>query len=163
MPTPATGLTETQLREGLRACLSVQRWVDDVLARAPFSSMLELMDVAAAAATPLSRDEIDEALAAHPRIGERPTGNTTEHALSRNEQQDSASDDEALAQALADGNAAYEQRFGRVFLIRAAGRDRASIVDELHRRLQLDPETELANVESELRDIALMRIPKLFG
>lgn len=163
MPTSAAGLTETQLREGLRSCLSVQRWVDDVLARAPFSSMLELMDVAAAAANPLTRAEIDEALAAHPRIGERPTGDATEDALSRDEQQSSVSDDATLAQALADGNAAYEQKFGRVFLIRAAGRDRSTIVDELQRRLQLDHETELDLVATELRDIALMRIPKLFG
>jgi 2-oxo-4-hydroxy-4-carboxy-5-ureidoimidazoline decarboxylase len=163
MAAPGTGLTEGQLREGLRSCLSVQRWVDDVLARAPFASMLELMDVAAAAATPLSPAEIDEALAPHPRIGERPAGDSTEHALSRDEQSSSASDDQALAQALADGNAAYEEKFGRVFLIRAAGRDRKTIVDELRRRLELDPETELHNVESELRDIALMRIPRLFG
>lgn len=157
------GLTEDELREGLRACLSVQRWVDDVLARAPFSSMLELLDVAAAAATPLSRPEIDEALAAHPRIGEKPSGAGSAHDFSRREQQASDSDDEALARALAEGNAAYEQKFGRVFLIRAAGRDRQTIVAELQRRLQLDPETELKNVEEELRDIALLRIPKLFS
>lgn len=160
--TPSEGMTDAELREGLRACLSVQRWIDDVLARAPFSSMLELLDVAAAAATPLSPAEIDEALAAHPRIGESPTGEGRDHDFSRREQQASQSGDEALAQALADGNAAYEQKFGRVFLIRAAGRDRQTIVAELQRRLQLEPDAELRCVEEELRDIALLRIPKLF-
>ncbi|HEX8509693.1 MAG TPA: 2-oxo-4-hydroxy-4-carboxy-5-ureidoimidazoline decarboxylase [Propionibacteriaceae bacterium] len=156
------GLTETELREGLYACLHVRRWVEDVMAHSPYTSLLEILDVAAAAATPLSPAEIDEALADHPRIGERPSSESGSAAFSSDEQQASASSDEALAQALADGNAAYEAKFDRVFLVRAAGRDRETILGELHRRLQLDPDTELANVASELRDIALLRIPKLF-
>lgn len=162
MTAPQTGLTEVELREGLYACLHVRRWVEDVMRRAPFGSLLEIMDVAAAAATPLSPAEIDEALAYHPRIGERPSSDSASASFSTDEQRDSESADEALARALAEGNAAYEQKFGRVFLVRAAGRDRETILAELRRRLQLDPETELAEVASELRDIALLRIPKLF-
>jgi 2-oxo-4-hydroxy-4-carboxy-5-ureidoimidazoline decarboxylase len=48
-------------------------------------------------------------------------------------------------------------------LIRAAARSRPEILAELNRRLQLDPETELGVVGSELRDIALLRISQLFG
>lgn len=161
--TPPRSLTETELRDGLRSCLSVERWVSSVLAAAPFTSSVQLLDVAADAATPLNEAEIDEALAGHPRIGERPSGEGAAAAFSRTEQQDSASDDETLAQALAAGNAAYEEKFGRVFLIRAAGRDRQAILGELQRRLQLDPRTELGIVESELRDIALLRLAKLFA
>ena len=58
---------------------------------------------------------------------------------------------------------AYEAKFGRVFLIRAAGRSRPEILAELERRLRLDPETEIMIVGSELRDIALLRIPQLFS
>ena len=46
--------------------------------------------------------------------------------------------------AIAAGNAAYEQRFGRVFLIRAAGRSPEQILAELQRRLRNDDETEAA-------------------
>ena len=163
MTTPRVELTDAELREGLTACLAVPRWVDDVAARAPFGSLAELLDVAAAAAAPLSGEEIEQAMAHHPRIGEKATGSSASSALSRAEQQSSASDDEDLARALAEGNAAYEQKFGRIFLIRAAGRTRQEILGELRRRLELDPDSELAIVGAELRDIALSRIPQLFG
>lgn len=156
------GLSESELREGLMACLAVPRWVDEIMAGSPYPSLLELLDAAAAAANPLTVPEIDQALASHPRIGERATGGGTAASFSRDEQSASASEDAELAAALEAGNRAYEERFGRVFLIRAAGRDRRQILDELHRRLQLDPAREMATVASELRDIALFRIPKLF-
>ena len=68
-----------------------------------------------------------------------------------------------LAEELAAGNRAYEQRFSRVFIIRAAGRTRAEILAELERRLTLDDATELVIVGEQLRDIALLRLEKLFG
>ena len=43
--------------------------------------------------------------------------------------------------ALADANAAYEQRFGHVFLICATGRGPAEILAELNRRMSHDPAT----------------------
>lgn len=162
MTTPRVELTAAELREGLTACLAVPRWVDDVVAGAPFGSLAELVDAAAAAATPLSPAEVDEALAHHPRIGEQPRGEGAAQRLARAEQSASASDDNVLAAALAAGNRAYEDRFGRVFLIRAAGRSRPEILTELQRRLTLDEVTEVETVAGELRDIALRRIPQVF-
>ncbi len=162
MTTPVA-LTEEELREGLTASLAVPRWVDDVVRAAPFASLAELLDVAREAATPLAAEEIDQALAHHPRIGEKPVGQGTAQAFARAEQASSASGDTALAEALAAGNRAYEERFGRVFLIRAAGRSRPEILAELQRRLALDPAAELGVVGAELRDIALLRIPQLFA
>jgi 2-oxo-4-hydroxy-4-carboxy-5-ureidoimidazoline decarboxylase len=158
---PAVELTEDELREGLTACLAVPRWVDDVVAVAPFGSLAQLLEVGRAAATPLSPSEIDQALSHHPRIGERAVGQGAAQSFSHAEQAASSSDD--LADELAAGNLAYERRFGRVFLIRAAGRSRPEILAELERRLVLDPVEEIAVVGSELRDIALLRIPQLFG
>jgi 2-oxo-4-hydroxy-4-carboxy-5-ureidoimidazoline decarboxylase len=163
MSEPRVELTDAELREGLSACLAVPRWVNDVAAAAPYGSLHELLQVARDAAMPLSPAEIDQAMAHHPRIGEKATGHSAAQAFSRNEQQSSASDDESLANALAAGNAAYEEKFDRVFLIRAAGRSRAEILAELDRRLALDPEAELSIVGTELRDIALLRIPQLFA
>jgi 2-oxo-4-hydroxy-4-carboxy-5-ureidoimidazoline decarboxylase len=156
-------LTVDELRDGLMACLAVPRWVEDVVDGAPYASLAELLAAARAAATPLSAAEVDQALADHPRIGERAAGDGRSQAFSRAEQRDSASADPELAAPLAAGNEAYERKFGRVFLIRAAGRSRPEILSELNRRLQLDPEIEIEVVASELRDIALLRIPQLFG
>ena len=155
-------LPEAELRDGLAVCLHVPRWVDDVVERAPYSSLAELEEIARAAATPLSPEEVDQALSTHPRIGEKASGESAAAKLSKAEQSSSASSDPALDEALANGNRAYEETFGRIFLIRAAGRSRTEILAELNRRLTLDPDTELTVVGEELRDIALLRIPQVF-
>jgi 2-oxo-4-hydroxy-4-carboxy-5-ureidoimidazoline decarboxylase len=146
------------LRTALLACLAVPRWADEVAGQAPFASVAALIDTARAAATPLPRSEIDQAMAEHPRIGEKPTGDSQAAGFSRTEQASVDADDADLAAAIADGNRVYEERFDRVFLIRAAGRSRREILAELRRRLTLDDTVEAAIVGSELRDIALLRL-----
>jgi 2-oxo-4-hydroxy-4-carboxy-5-ureidoimidazoline decarboxylase len=147
----------SEFRTDLEASLGVARWVDEIAARAPFDSWESLKSAAYAAATPL------EALVHHPRIGESAVGTGRAQSFSAREQTAVDSDDEELAKALALGNTVYEQRFGRVFLIRARGRSRREIVDELDRRLKLDDEHELEIVGSELRDIAILRLESRFG
>lgn len=151
-------VTDAALREGLYASLGVRRWVEDVASQGPFDSVEELQLVAYAEATPLSPDEIAEAMSHHPRIGEKPTGQGAAQEFSRNEQ----GTDTELADEIAAGNAAYEERFGRIFIIRAAGRTRAEIHAEQLRRLELDDATDLLVVGEQLRDIALLRIQKQF-
>lgn len=155
-------LTESELRDGLTSALAVPRWVDAVSASAPFRSLDALIAAADAAARTLTPEEIDQALAHHPRIGEKPVGEGAAQAFSRAEQAAPDAGDPELAAAIADGNRAYEARFDRVFLIRAAGRSRAEVLAELHRRLGLDDATELGIVASELREIALLRLRSTF-
>lgn len=149
--------------DDLRAALGVERWVTDVSSRSPFDSLESLLAIAHAAATPLAPVEIDEAMAHHPRIGEKPVGQGAAQSFSRAEQASSDVDDAEVNAAIAAGNADYEAVFGRVFLIRAAGRSRAEILSELRRRIALDPVEELQIVGEQLRDIALLRLEKLFG
>jgi 2-oxo-4-hydroxy-4-carboxy-5-ureidoimidazoline decarboxylase len=156
-------VTDTQLRAALTSALSVQRWIDEVAAAAPFPAPVHLIRTAYLAATPLSRAEIDEAIADHPRIGEKPVGDGAAQEFSRNEQASVDADDAEIAAALAAGNEAYEERFGRVFIIRAAGRSRAKILEELRRRLELDDAAELKIVGEQLRDIAILRLEQTFG
>jgi 2-oxo-4-hydroxy-4-carboxy-5-ureidoimidazoline decarboxylase len=142
-------------REALLGCLSVPRWADDVLAGQPYADREALLARADEAARSLTDDELAQALTAHPRIGERGG------EQSRREQAgvDPAAGD--VAARLAVGNAAYEERFGRVFLIRAAGRDAEAILAELGRRLGNDDETERAETVDNLRQIALLRLQSL--
>jgi 2-oxo-4-hydroxy-4-carboxy-5-ureidoimidazoline decarboxylase len=143
--------------DALRAALAVERWVADVAAGGPYSSIDSLTEFAGAAATPLARDEIDEAIAHHPRIGEKPAAGQTFSAAEQ------GAADPATDAAIAEGNAAYEKKFGRVFIIRAAGRSRPEILAELKRRLELDPDTELDIVGEQLRDIAILRLEKTYA
>ena len=147
----------------LRAALDVERWVTDVSSASPFDSLESLLATAHAAATPLSTEEIDQAMAHHPRIGEKPAGEGAAQAFSRIEQASADASDAAVSAQIADGNVAYEEKFGRVFLIRAAGRTRAEILSELQRRIRLDDAEEIQNVGEQLRDIALLRLEKLYG
>lgn len=110
------------------------------------------------AAAPFTEAEIDAALRHHPRIGDRPTGDDTHSANARAEQSGVDASQSTVRERLNAGNHAYEARFGRVFLIRAAGRDADDVLRELDRRLQNDPATELAVVEHELREIAAVRL-----
>ena len=139
-------------RDVLLGCLSVPRWADEVLAGQPYADRESLLHAANQAARELSDEELDQALSGHPRIGERGG------AQSQREQSgvDPAAGDTAAR--LKAGNAAYEERFDRVFLIRAAGRDAEQILAELDRRLGNDDATERAETVDNLRQIALLRL-----
>jgi len=141
----------------VRPCLDVERWVRSVVTARPFASHADLLEHAAHAAEPLTPEEIGTALSHHPRIGERAGGTSAEAGLSRGEQ--SGLDLEGDVQSrLAAGNREYERTFGRVFLIRAAGRSSDEILAELHRRLDNDNSTEEREVSTQLLQIAVLRL-----
>jgi 2-oxo-4-hydroxy-4-carboxy-5-ureidoimidazoline decarboxylase len=148
--------------EQLRTALGVERWVADVHAAGPFADLDALLETASEAASPLTPPEIEEALAHHPRIGEKPADGATGADHSRREQASVDAADPHLAERMAAGNAAYERRFGRIFLIRALGRSRAEILAELDRRLTLDDAEELVIVGEQLREIAVLRLTGMF-
>jgi 2-oxo-4-hydroxy-4-carboxy-5-ureidoimidazoline decarboxylase len=139
----------------VKPALDIARWIDAIVDGRPYRSVDQVVAAAASVAAPLSEAEIDGALAHHPRIGERPQGETAEAALSRREQ---PGVDDAAAAALAAGNKTYEQRFDRVYLVRAAGRTADEILALLHERLGNTPEQELAVVDQQLREIAALRL-----
>src|SRR3569833_813231 len=85
------------VRPALTACLAVPRWVDAILEHRPYADIDALK---AAADLPLTTDEIRQAMAAHPRIGEKPRQKGTEGEWSRSEQ---SGVDNADALAAANG------------------------------------------------------------
>jgi 2-oxo-4-hydroxy-4-carboxy-5-ureidoimidazoline decarboxylase len=149
-----------ELRPHLLACADVPAWADAILAGRPYANRGELEATADKAARELTPADVDRALAAHPRIGERAEGSSTEAAWSRAEQS-TVSRDAATEQALAEGNRAYEERFGRVFLICATGLSGEGLLASLRSRLGHDDMTEQAVVADELRKIALLRLGKV--
>jgi 2-oxo-4-hydroxy-4-carboxy-5-ureidoimidazoline decarboxylase len=151
-------LPEDEARARLETCLAVPRWVDDVLAARPFGDDASLWVRAEQAAAHLDDAELEAALSRHPRIGERPSEPGHEAAFSRREQSGVDGSDPEVARRLAEGNRAYEQRFDRVFLIRAAGRSAHEILSELERRLQNDDATERDETVTQLREIAMLRL-----
>lgn len=144
-------------RRVLDACLDIERWVTDVEAGRPYPDGDSLRARAAHSAAAISWAEVAGALARHPRIGEKATGGAGDVALSASEQAGVVAADEA---ELAAGNAAYEKRFGYIYLICASGLTGAQMLAALRERLGHGDEEEKLVVMDELRKIAAVRLAK---
>ena len=139
----------------LRAVCAAPRWAREMAAGAPYGTV-EALQAAAEAA--LTDADLDEAMAGHPRIGDRAAG-----GASRREQRGVAYADAAVLTALADGNRAYEERFGHVYLVCATGRSAEDLLATLRNRLGNDAETERKVALRELAAINRIRIERMVG
>ncbi len=157
------GLPPDRAEQELLACCGAPAWAAAVAAGRPYRDTGELYAAADAAFDRLAPGDLDRALAAHPRIGERAAGDSREAAWSRQEQSGVAGADAAIRQELHEANVAYERKFGHVFLIRAAGRTAAEMLAECRRRLANDPETERGEVLEQLRAITRLRLERLLN
>jgi 2-oxo-4-hydroxy-4-carboxy-5-ureidoimidazoline decarboxylase len=150
------------LRAALLACCYVPQWADAVIAGRPYADEDALLATADRAARDLTDAQVERALAAHPRIGERARGSGTGSAWSRQEQSE-VSRDAGTQAALVEANRDYEDRFGRVFLVCATGLSAAEVLAAARTRLGNDDDTERAVVADELRKIALLRLRKVLA
>ena len=146
----------------IRPCVGIASWVDALVDGRPYSDLDALLIVADALARSWTGEQVEAALADHPRIGEQHPGSKASAAMSQREQSGVGRDAEISAR-LAAGNAAYERRFDRIFLVRAAGRDAEEILALLEQRLENDPVTELGVTAGQLREIAVLRLKGLFA
>lgn len=144
----------------LLACCASQRWVSAVSAGRPYADLSELRARSAEVFDDLAWSDLVEAMAAHPRIGERAEGDGPEAGWSRQEQSAAATGDDALRKRLRAGNAEYERRFGHVFLICATGLSAEAVLDALCLRMANDIDAEQEVVRGELRKIADLRLAK---
>ena len=147
----------------LTACLAAPAWVDALVDSRPHGGAAGWLAAADAAYAVLPDDAVLAALAAHPRIGAAPAGSGAHEAASRREQAAVSAAGDDVRAALVAGNRAYEERFGRVFLIRAAGRSPAEILAELRRRLAHDDASELAEAREQLRQITRLRLERVLA
>ncbi|GGU56134.1 2-oxo-4-hydroxy-4-carboxy-5-ureidoimidazoline decarboxylase [Lentzea atacamensis] len=151
---------EAELRPLLTECLAVPRWVDAIVAGRPYASMDALLAASHVAAQGLSDEEVLGAIAGHPRIGERQKTGGVSAKWSRSEQ---SGVDSSQADRLAAANAAYEDRFGHIYLVCATGLSGAEMLDNLSSRMDNPPDVELRVVNDELAKIAALRLQKLIG
>ncbi|WP_067176200.1 2-oxo-4-hydroxy-4-carboxy-5-ureidoimidazoline decarboxylase [Microtetraspora niveoalba] len=200
-------------QDELRSCCASTTWMAAVAARQPYADLAALVAAGEAALAALDWADIKEALAAHPRIGERagpagaghetadpagtgheaargradPAGTgheargradpagaghegagagagsaglRREAAWSRSEQSGTAGASPAVLDAIAKGNAVYEERFGHVYLVRATGRSAEEMLGLLLARLANDEESERTIVRAELAEIVRLRLQK---
>ena len=149
--------------QALRACNAAPRFAAEVAAGRPYRDVETLVSRAEDVARALPWDEVAIALAAHPRIGDRVQGSSAEAAASRREQGSMGGADDDTRAAIVEGNRAYEERFGHVYLVCATGRSAQQLLDVLRARLGNDPATERAVALGELAAINRLRIARMFS
>jgi 2-oxo-4-hydroxy-4-carboxy-5-ureidoimidazoline decarboxylase len=145
----------------LRSCCSSPVWAEGVASRRPFAKAADLFEAADDELAALGEGDVDEALSGHPRIGERPQG--AGGAQSRREQSGVDGAQEETLAAIAEGNRAYERRFGHVYLVCATGRSADELLEVLCRRLDNPPETERRVLREELAKINRIRLGRMLG
>jgi 2-oxo-4-hydroxy-4-carboxy-5-ureidoimidazoline decarboxylase len=153
-------LPAEQARGELLACCSAERWVSDVGSGRPYPSVDDLLARSDASVAGLAQADLEQALAGHPRIGD-PVAGGAASGRSHQEQAGVHTAASATIQGLAEGNEAYERRFGHIYLVCASGRSGAELLDLLTVRLANDPGTEWGVVRGELGKINRIRLLKL--
>jgi 2-oxo-4-hydroxy-4-carboxy-5-ureidoimidazoline decarboxylase len=151
----------TEARALLRTGCGATRWVDRMLARRPFGTLEALLGAARAEWFALTPADWLQAFADHPRIGDREAlarkFPDTHHLAAREQAGVTGASDDVLT-ALAEGNAAYEDRFGYIFIVCATGLDAAAMLVQLRERLDNDPWTELRIAAEEQAKITALRL-----
>ncbi|HEY8798472.1 MAG TPA: 2-oxo-4-hydroxy-4-carboxy-5-ureidoimidazoline decarboxylase [Candidatus Dormibacteraeota bacterium] len=153
-------LSRAEAERRLLACCGSRAWASAVAAGRPYASMPALMETADAELAKLKASDWLEAFAAHPRIGER--GGRAPASSNREQKGVMSAREETLA-VLAEGNRLYEERFGHVFLISAAGRSAEDIVAALRQRIENDPATELQVAAEEHRKMTCLRLKSMLS
>ena len=150
--------------ELLRCCHS-RVWARAVAGARPYRDFVELCLASDAAADALTREDWLEAFRGHPKIGDRKAleakfASTAQWA--KGEQQGAAQASSDVLDALSKGNAAYEARFGFIFIVCATGKTAAEMLALLQARLSATPDQEWATAAGEQRKITRIRLEKLF-
>jgi len=147
-------MAEEEAGAAMLACCGSKRWARRMAERRPFSSEADLFADAGRIWGELSERDWLEAFAAHPKIGERASGQAAaEQAGAR------GASPETLA-ALARANREYEERFGYIFIVCASGRSAEEMLDLCRRRLHNAPAEELKVAAEEQRRITRLRLEK---
>ena len=153
-------LSRGEAERRLLACCGSRAWASAVAAGMPYASVPALMETADAESARLKASDWLEAFEAHPRIGEM--GGRSPASSNREQKGVMTAREETLA-VLAEGNRLYEERFGHVFLISAAGRSAEDVVAALRQRIENDPATELQVAAEEQRKITRIRLKSMLS
>jgi len=150
----------TAAREALPCCGS-QAWAVALASRRPIADEASLMDASTSIWLALPEEAWQEAFDSHPRIGQtHAQTHATEESLrwSALEQCTALSEDDAARLALEEANRRYEQKFGRIFIVRATGKTSAEMLAILEARMRNDAATELREAAEQQRQITQLRL-----
>lgn len=152
--------------EALATCCGAAAWVATLNAQFPFATPEALYEAAERTWHNLGEADWREAFAHHPKIGDvsalrEKFASTATWAAGEQGAVRQAS--QATLEALAAGNAAYERKFGYIFIVCATGKSAAEMLTLLQTRLPHDPDQEIHLAMREQAKITHLRLQKLLA
>jgi 2-oxo-4-hydroxy-4-carboxy-5-ureidoimidazoline decarboxylase len=117
----------------------------------PFANDEDLLKAAARVAHQMAEPDQVELVNAHPRLGAR-------DRLSEASRREQGAADDPVDRALAELNAAYEERFGFRYLVFVSGRPRETLLPEFRAALERDRADELRRALDDTLAIAANRL-----
>jgi 2-oxo-4-hydroxy-4-carboxy-5-ureidoimidazoline decarboxylase len=127
------------------------RYAAWLAAARPFADDEDLLKAAARVAHQMAEPDQLELINAHPRLGAR-------DRLSDASRREQGAADDAVDRALAELNAAYEERFGFRYLVFVSGRPREALIPEFRAALERDRPDELRRALDDTLAIAANRL-----
>jgi OHCU decarboxylase len=157
-------ISAAEAAKQLRVCCGSTRWVERMIAARPFGNPGRAKEEADRVWNGLSREDWLEAFKHHPRIGETKAAvaqDSRAASLAAQEQEKVAGADAEVRAELGRVNAQYEQRFGYIYLVSAAGKTAEELLAIARGRLGNEPATEIRVAAEEQRKIMQLRLARL--
>jgi len=158
-------LNEVEKKELLQRCCGSSAWVNKMVAAFPVEDLDDLYIKAENKWKDCQEEDWLEAFKHHPKIGDinslkEKFANTSKWA--EGEQSGVNYSSQHILEALAEGNKAYEDKFGYLFIVCATGKSAEEMLRILNLRLQNNPVDELRIAAAEQNKITRLRLQKLF-
>ena len=152
--------------EAFTKCCGSSTWVQKMVAARPFADAEGFFAKAHACWAECSEVDGLEAFTHHPKIGgtaelEKKFASTSTWAAGEQASVREAS--LAVLQALADGNVAYEEKFGYIFIVCATGKSATEMLALLQERLPNSTADEIKIAMAEQMKITIIRLEKLLN
>jgi 2-oxo-4-hydroxy-4-carboxy-5-ureidoimidazoline decarboxylase len=157
-------LSDEDAKMAFSNCCTSQAWNDGMVAARPFISLEQCHEVALSVWAGLGEQDFLQAFEGHPKIGDVTSlrekyAHTKKLASGEQSSVDEAS--EEVIQNLSNGNTAYEEKNGFIFIVCATGKSAAEMLELLNERLPNNRAEELKNAAAEQAKITAIRINKL--
>ena len=149
--------------EEILPCCGSRMWAIRMAALRPVADEAALMVASDKVWSRLTEEDWLEAFRSHPRIGDAHNSSSVSgrsESWSSEEQRNVSTAVDKMKRALAEGNRAYEERFGRIFIVCATGKAASERLELLPRRLSNDVQTELWEAAAQQRQIIQVRLKK---
>ena len=157
-------LAENEREHAFESCCASPEWIKRMMSANDFRYDAVVLQTAEEAFEGLNDDDLMEAFAAHPRIGDVDSLRAkyvNTKAIASGEQSGVDSATEAVLRRLAEANDEYFDKFGFIFIVCATGKSAREMLDILEARLPNDRATEIINAATEQFKITKIRLRKL--